>query len=329
MFNIVIGPPHTAMSALTLTRSESPCNRYYSIKLIYLVLLSLAPPEALIQLPAEDPVEYVDDLPESEAASEAATEEGTDEPSRSSPVSQGDHDSGFGEEEGSPAVMEGIVEHGARRAKRLADSGEEGDLESLQGHRHDKRRRKTSNRTPVHPPIEIVPSTADEEEDMEVDAIDEMPAVRRGKKRDRVEAGSTFGGDDESAVDDVNDERSRHRRKRRNRRDGASHRGRKRGRGVDTSESESEEDSRRIAGKASRRRQHYSDDSEEDVPVDGVQVHKDPRCGGRAVGEEWEAPGAKYKVGRDGRRLILALVKTNRPLFPMVSCLGPHTASIY
>lgn len=259
---------------------------------------------------------------------EEAEVDGEDAQAASSPASPGGDDSGFAEEDDSPVGMAGVVEHGARRSKRLADSGEDGDLESIQGRRHDKRRRKTSNRLSVAPPIDIVPSTADEEDEMEVDEVHEMPTIRRGKKRDRVEAGSTFGGDDESVADDAIGERSQHRRKRRNRKSGAPHRGRKRGRGVDSSESESEEDSRRTAGKASRRRQNRSDHSEGDALMDDAQISKDPRCGGRRVGEEWEAPGAKYKVGKDGKRLIQALVRAPRPLFHMVKHpLGLHVMS--
>lgn len=254
-----------------------------------------------------------DEVPEAYQEVEAEEES----PVPASPVSEDGNDSGFAEEEGSPGPMEDVIEHEARRPKRLADSDEEDDVVSMQGRRHDKRRRKTSSRLSTAPPIAIIPSAADVEE-MDVDQVHEMPVVHRGKKRDRVEAGSTFGGDDESVADDAIGHRTQTRRRRKMRKSSMSHRGRKRGRGVDSSESESEEGHRRIVGKASKRRHDRLEHSADDVSTNDTPVIIDPRCGNRKIGDEWDAPGARFKVGENGQRLVQATVLVPTPRYPMV-----------
>ena len=57
------------------------------------------------------------------------------------------------------------------------------------------------------------------------------------------------------------------------------------------------------------------DEAASDVP-DGSQ---DPLCKGRKIGEEWESNGVQYKVGNEGQRLRLTLVKKARSKYSMVS----------
>ncbi|KAI0053605.1 hypothetical protein FA95DRAFT_463916 [Auriscalpium vulgare] len=196
------------------------------------------------------------------------------------------------------------------RTKRTADSGDDGDLESNLGRRHDKRRRKVSNRQK---------SLLEEAEDVDmVDELSDLPASHRGKKRHRAEAGSTFGGEEDSFFDDQDEDKSSRHRRRRQRQSLTSHRGQKRGRDdEDLSTSDSDGDERRSRGKASRQRQDHYGISDSDVSMDGTQASQDPLCKGRRVGEEWEAFGVEFKVGPDGRRLRKVLVKEDRPKFSM------------
>ena len=212
------------------------------------------------------------------------------------------------------------AERSSRRSKRGADDGE-GDLVMLEHSRREKRQRKVSaqHQVKVAEQVEVV--------DMDIDDISDTRPIRRGKKRGRAEAGSTFGGD-ESVSDDENEERLQRHRKRRQRKSGVSHRGQKRGRDFDQSDGESE-DHHRTAGKAARRRQNESTASDGDVSMDGLQFSKDPLCRGRRIGEEWEAHGAHFKVGTSGQRLRKVLVKTGRPKFPMVVSFPAQLLSVF
>jgi len=102
-----------------------------------------------------------------------------------------------------------------------------------------------------------------------------------------------------------------------------SHRGQKRGREIDSLDSESDADNHLSKGKTSRRRHYQSSTSESDLSMDDGQFSKDPLCKGRRIGEEWEAHGIQFKVAQDGQRLRKALVKETRPKFTMVSFLLP------
>ncbi|KAG8218501.1 hypothetical protein J3R82DRAFT_4134 [Butyriboletus roseoflavus] len=159
-------------------------------------------------------------------------------------------------------------------------------------------------------------------EDIDEDEVTELKAVARGKKRDRAEAGSSFGGDDE---EDIRNGRASHYRKRRTilRRAEIPARGQKRDRGAESPESEGEgggsETSRRgvlRSFKKTRGKKTASDDVSETSAEDS-RVSKDPLCGGRRVGDEWEADGVQYKVGAKGERLRLILVKKARNKYHM------------
>jgi hypothetical protein len=158
-----------------------------------------------------------------------------------------------------------------------------------------------------------------------IDEATELKAVARGKKRDRAEAGSTFGGDDE---EDIRNGRTSHHRKRRTilrRRIEIPARGQKRDREVESPESEGEvgdsETSRRRAQRSSKKKRGKKTASDEvsNILVEDPRVSKDPLCGGRTVGDDWEADGVQYKVGDKGERLRLTLVKKARTKYHMVS----------
>ncbi|KIO12454.1 hypothetical protein M404DRAFT_677606 [Pisolithus tinctorius Marx 270] len=156
------------------------------------------------------------------------------------------------------------------------------------------------------------------------DEFAELPSIPRGKKRDRAEAGSTFGADDE---DDVHTEKSNRHRKRRSvsKRKSETHpRGKKRDREMEFPESEGEgavtESLKRDSQRTSKKRKGKratSDETKMDTSVEDARVSKDPLCGGRKVGEEWEAGDVRYKVGDKGERLRLALVKKARNKYHM------------
>lgn len=167
----------------------------------------------------------------------------------------------------------------------------------------------------------------DHEPDEAMEGIDEdeLKAVARGKKRDRAEAGSTFGGDEEE--EDIQNGRALHHRKRRTilqRRIDVPARGQKRDREVESPVSEGEG----VGSQASRGRAQPSSKKKRgkkvasDEKLEDPHVSKDPFCGGRRVGDDWEADGVRYKVGDEGERLRLTLVKKARNKYHMV-CFFP------
>lgn len=191
----------------------------------------------------------------------------------------------------------------------MADSSDDSDLRSSQENRHDKRRRKASNRRlKKH-------VRRDDEIEMEVDGSDVKPS-RVAKKRDRTEVESTFGADDDlSHNEDVDSAHSRHR-KRRQRKSAHIFRGQKRGRDIDSPGVDTDYGNPRAKGRAFRRRSTTSDT---DLSAEDAQMSKDPLCKGRRIGEEWEAHGVQFRVGPDGQRLRKVLIKEDRLKFNMVS----------
>lgn len=177
-----------------------------------------------------------------------------------------------------------------RVAKRMASLEEDEGFESSRAIGRDKRARKVSGHEP-------------------------SLRVMRGKKRDRTEAGSTFG---DSVADDEGDKHRSQRRRRliTNKRSVGNLRGRKRGREPDSMESGEESDS--PSKRAARHKRGKRSPREDEWSSDDGMVSNDPLCKGRQIGEEWESNGVKYKVGPNGQRLREALVKKSRSRFPMV-----------
>jgi hypothetical protein len=168
-------------------------------------------------------------------------------------------------------------------------------------------------------------------DDEELDEVTELRSRARGKKRDRAEAGSTFGGDDEDIAIELEPEEDikaqRRRRKRRTvatRKSEASHaRGKKRDRDADEERSDEESEdalqeevSRKKRGKRGSDRYNNDHASRSDVSMD--ESITSIRGKVRVIGEEWESNGIKYKVGLNGQRLRQALVKQARQKFVMV-----------
>lgn len=174
-------------------------------------------------------------------------------------------------------------------------------------------------------------------DDEEADEISELRSAYRGKKRDRAEAGSTFGGDDEESEPEVDNSKARRRhRKRRTvakRKSEATYtRGKKREREgeLDNSDLASEDDSspdKSTARKRRGRRSSHKDDEDRlarsDISMDDSTVSTRSRI--RNIGDEWESNGVKYKIGPNGQRLRQALVKKARHKFVMVcQCATLH-----
>ena len=216
----------------------------------------------------------------------------------------GDEEAGW---HGSDEEMDVDQVPAQRGSKRVASVEDDEGLEMSHVHRLDKRARKVSiDRSPQSP-------EEDMEDDMEED--EETDTALRGKKRDRAEAGSTFGGYDSPMEDDEKPQRRRRRRTVSNKLGQSSSRGQKRGRDSrshDSDDSDSELPKRNSTRKKRGRR------SNDDI----VPLSNDPLCKGRRIGEEWESNGIRYKVGPNGQRLRQELVKKSRSLFPMVSRPG-------
>lgn len=201
-----------------------------------------------------------------------------------------------------------------RGSKRgLASDDDDEGYESTRG---DKRPRNT--------PRDIASEDqAAEANEMDMDEITDLRPIPRGKKRDRAEAGSTFGGDDDE-LDDPLDEKPSRRRKRKmlwKRKSDAQPqlRGKKRERDADYG-SEDEEDLKRSANSRRRRGMKNGDEDEEgsDESLNESLGSRSSYVKGRKIGEEWEVNGVLYKVGLNGQRLRQALVKKARHKFPMV-----------
>ncbi|KAG1815707.1 uncharacterized protein BJ212DRAFT_238196 [Suillus subaureus] len=197
------------------------------------------------------------------------------------------------------------LEPAQRGSKRTFDLDEEADYMRTDG--RDKRPRNMSRaQTPED----------QEMEDIE-DDVAELHPIPRGKKRDRAEAGSTFGGDDEEEALDDQDDRSHRHRKRRTVRPRKSDGGRKRDRDPESPASEgSIGGSHRHSERTSKKKKGGKKASSVAVS-DAQDGSQDPLCNGRKIGEEWESNGVQYKVGNEGERLRLTLVKKARSKYSM------------
>ncbi|KAJ8087003.1 hypothetical protein PM082_005828 [Marasmius tenuissimus] len=165
----------------------------------------------------------------------------------------------------------------------------------------------------------------DEEPDALGDLVNISPS--RGRKRDRAEAGSSFGGDEEEeniALDGDVHSRSRHR-KRRNKRtsDAYSGRSRKRDRDLDDVDeySDSHEgspgpNSRHESKKKGKKNRRNEEERGSDVSMDESQFVRST-IKGRKIGEAWTSNGIKYKIGPNGQRLREALLKKAKQRFVM------------
>jgi hypothetical protein len=196
------------------------------------------------------------------------------------------------------------------RSKRMAESGDDGDVQYSQESRHDKRRRKVSSRHNK--------KRMQKDDDVEMEnGVSEVTTSRNGKKRGHTEMDSSFAVDDDTLNDDEhNDLAPHHHRRRRQRKSLNAIYGQKRGRDIDSPGVDTDSGDPRGKRRTFRRR---PDTSDTDLSVGEEQISRDPLCKGRHIGEEWESHGVQFRVGPDGQRLRKVLVKEDRPKFNMVS----------
>lgn len=217
-----------------------------------------------------------------------------------------------------------MPQRGSKRV--LADEDEDVFLSKRT---RDKRARKISRENaPLYQSddMEIDDNEADDE-------VAELKSISRGKKRDRAEAGSTFGGDDEESVyeAEIEDDIKRRRRKRRTvgkrKSDaGSSSRGKKRDRDVEEGDSDVEsvdgdllKVSRKKRGKRSASTSLLDEEERRggsDLSMDESQTSSS-RGRGRRIGDQWESNGVMFKIGPNGQRLRQALIKKARQKFNM------------
>ncbi|KAL5527183.1 hypothetical protein ACEPAG_5974 [Sanghuangporus baumii] len=187
----------------------------------------------------------------------------------------------------------------SRGSKRQAASDEDISVNGTIEKKAGKRARRLSKK------VEEVIDVDENDEHMDVDPI------LRGKKRDRTEADSSFGGDDELAG-------SRSRKTRRQKRKSSlstdldpvtPKRGTKRSfEGESTLGSEDGSKSPRKRGKHTPKESH---------DVSAAESTSDTSCAGRSIGEEWHANGVTYKVGPDGQRLRQVLLRKRASRYSM------------
>ncbi|CAA7258513.1 unnamed protein product [Cyclocybe aegerita] len=216
---------------------------------------------------------------------------------------------------------EAAPKRGSKRGIRDEDDNEEvNESKKARG----KRARKVSQEKAAHHYQGDQSMDVDEEE--EADEITELKSNFRGKKRDRAEAGSTFGGDDDddSAAEREAEGNSKVRKGRKRRtvakqKSEASYiRGKKRERGQEDGGSDSDDSSsnkKSSRKKKGKRASHIERrDSKSDISIDESTTSTRK---GREIGEEWESNNVKYKIGPNGQKLRLTLVKKARQKFVM------------
>ncbi|KAF5388408.1 hypothetical protein D9615_000656 [Tricholomella constricta] len=242
----------------------------------------------------------------------------SDEPDHTKKTRMEDEEFNDGEEEAEWYERQQVPQRGSKRV--LGDEDNDDTYPST--HTRDKRPRKFS--------LEKTPQYTSEDMDIDEygDDVAELRPTVRGKKRDRAEAGSTFGGDDDDSAHEAeaeNDSKTRRRhRKRRTyakRKSDVATRGQKRDRGLAEGDSDLEDDdgmalkvSRKKRGKRSVSASEQGDGS--DVSMDNSQTSS-RRGRPRRIGDEWESNGVKYKIGPNGQRLRQTLVKKARQKFNM------------
>ncbi len=195
----------------------------------------------------------------------------------------------------------------SRSTQRVDRNGEDAPLSQRA---RDKQPRKGSN-----------DSTTLSDDDMIVDYQESSsysPSTARGKKRERVDSGSMFGG--EGALEAETTREKKRRNKRRSDVNSSSSRGKKRDRDVqDEIEEEADETSPQVIRKKRGKRTQREPESKADSSMESV-LEKGPR---REIGEEWESNGVEYKIGPNGQRLRKTLKRTPQKC-PMVSSLDDY-----
>ncbi|KXN89463.1 hypothetical protein AN958_05625 [Leucoagaricus sp. SymC.cos] len=209
-----------------------------------------------------------------------------------------------------------------RGAKRYLLDEDENEDDLVERQPRDKRARKVS----------VDKGTQAEEDDdldmdvdEEADDVDDLPHIQRGKKRDRAEAGSTFGADDDDSGIELDSPESKHKRRTRKRRTfskrksdvGVATRGQKRDRDLDNEATnmESGDENSYVLRKKRGKQSTLVDDESSEHSTTRSQTSSGIR--NRRIGEEWISNGIRWKVGPNGQRLRQALVKKAGQRFPM------------
>lgn len=151
----------------------------------------------------------------------------------------------------------------------------------------------------------------------------DLISSHRGIKRNRFEAGSTFGGDDDLLL--VNGKKSRRRQHRSGKEDDESLVLAKRTSNLsstaeddDTAIMNQRLQTGKIKKKGKQRADFTGEELSSDISMSEDRLMADTFCRGHNIGEEWEVNGQKWKVGQDGRRLRLALLNRKRSRYSMV-----------
>jgi len=232
-------------------------------------------------------------------------------------------------------------EHESKKTRvegdELIDGDEDAEFDDAVPKRGSKRGIRDDEASEMKKRARKVSQEADHSMDVdeeEEDEITELKSVYRGKKRDRAEAGSTFGGDDDdSAVEHEAEDDSKARRRRRKRRTvvkrkseatylrdkRAQHNGDEELSEESDDTSPSKVSTQRRKSKRSSLGRHQRERSKSDVSMD--ESITSTRTKVREIGDEWESNGVKYKIGLNGQRLRQALVKKARQKFVMVGFL--------
>lgn len=213
-----------------------------------------------------------------------------------------------------------------RGAKRGISEDEDEDAEDNGRRERDKRARKASSgKIPLADPMDV-----DEVEDR--DEVVELKSLRRGKKRDRAEAGSAFGGDDDDDATEEDTGTEKARRRKRRTVDGkrkadagsASARGKKRDRDLDEEVSGGEGDGESpVTGRVSKKKKGKKEGKKEKkeksrVDADVSMEELPTPVKGRKIGDEWQINGMHYKIGPNGDRLRKEYVLQSITKFRMV-----------
>jgi hypothetical protein len=224
-----------------------------------------------------------------------------------------------GIEDGRPARQSQVLPQ--RVAKRYLFDDDENTDYLLERQPREKRARKVSLDQGIQAQM-----GQDMDVDEDDDDVDDLPNMLRGKKRDRTEAGSTFGGDDDESGPEQDQHELKSTRRSRKRRTFSKRttdlkemtRGQKRDRdlGDDGPERDiGEENSRPYRKKRGKRAVHIEAELSEHS---NAPSHSSISIRDRKIGEEWTSNGIKWKLGDDGQRLRQALVKKAGQRFSMV-----------
>ncbi|KAF8638555.1 hypothetical protein AX17_002098 [Amanita inopinata Kibby_2008] len=206
-----------------------------------------------------------------------------------------------------------------RGSKReLGDTNEMDDILESKRAREKRARKVSLEKELVDDDMEI------DEDDIE-DGVADLSQVSRGKKRDRAEAGSTFGGDEEDdseseIPEEPKAQRSRKRRSVTQRKNdiGTSLRGKKRDRDIDDEPSDDGSDNGSGQASARKRRNKKGGLSPEQEADEDISMDESPsKSKSRRIGEEWTSNSVSFKIGPNGQKLRQALVKKARQKYSM------------